>query len=98
VLLSGEFIEAHTAEQWGLYNRIVAPELLKEEARTTARKIAAGPGQGVPWSKWTLDAEFSVDLQAALNRDAKTQAKLMQHRDFKEAYQAFMENRPPKFR
>src|SRR5206468_3466567 len=55
LLLTGDFIEAHTAEQWGLYNRIVAPELLMDAAREAAQKIAAGPTEGIPWSKWTLD-------------------------------------------
>jgi enoyl-CoA hydratase/carnithine racemase len=98
LLLTGEFIEAEVAERWGLYNQIVASEHLMDFARHSARKMADGPTEGIPWSKWTLDGQFSASLDEALRHDAKLQADLAQHPDFKEAYDAFRERRPPQFR
>ena len=39
MLLTGDFIDAQTAADWGLVNRVVAPERLHDEAMTLARKV-----------------------------------------------------------
>jgi 2-(1,2-epoxy-1,2-dihydrophenyl)acetyl-CoA isomerase len=67
------------------------------EARRVAERIAAGPQRGIPASKWAIDAQLSMSLQEALRYDAKLQADLALHPDFKEAYLAFTQKRPPKF-
>jgi len=97
LLLTGDFIDAATAERWGLYNRVVPKERLMEEARQMALKIADGPAVGIPVSKHTIDREFSMSITEALDHDAKVQADLALHPDFKEAYRAFKEKRPAKF-
>lgn len=97
LLLTGDFIDAATAERWGLYNRVVPKERLMDEARQVANKIAAGPAAGIPASKHTIDRQLSMSLREALDHDGKLQAQLGMHPDFKEAYHAFKEKRPAKF-
>jgi enoyl-CoA hydratase/carnithine racemase len=96
-LLTGEFIDAITAEKWGLYNRVVPGSQLMPEAKMVAGRIAEGPAKGIPASKWAIDAELSMPFGAALRYDAKLQADLALHPDFKEAHAAFTEKRPPRF-
>jgi enoyl-CoA hydratase/carnithine racemase len=98
MLLTGDFVDAEAAQRLGLYNLIVTPDHLMDEARRFARKLADGPTEGIPWSKWTLDREFSMTLDEALRFDAKLQADLMKHPDFNEAHVAFSERRPPRYR
>jgi enoyl-CoA hydratase/carnithine racemase len=97
LLLTGEFIDAKTAEQWGLYNRVVDPTNLRPVAWTIAKKLASGPALGVPAGKDTINSQMRGSLHEALMHDAKLQADLMTHPDFQEAFDAFNEKRPPKF-
>ena len=43
MLITGEFIDAETASDWGLINRVAAPEKLDEEVMSLAGTIAAEP-------------------------------------------------------
>jgi enoyl-CoA hydratase/carnithine racemase len=96
-LLTGDFIDAINAQKWGLYNEVVPGHELMAEARLLAERIARGPAKGIPASKWAIEAELSMPLAAALKYDAKLQADLALHPDFREAYNAFKEKRPAKF-
>ena len=48
-------------------------------------------------TKQMLDRELSVGLAEALEMEAQAQAICMQHPDYREAYDAFVQKRPPKF-
>lgn len=96
-LLTGDFIDPINAEKWGLYNQVVPGHELMPKARALAERIALGPSKGIPASKRAIDAELSMPFSAALAYDAKLQADLALHPDFKEAYLAFKEKRPAKF-
>ncbi len=97
LLMTGDFISAEEAHRIGLYNRVV-PE---GEALTTARELAArlskGPAFALKSTKEALNREGAMDLVAALEAEAQTQASLMLHPDFREAYEAFRDKREPKF-
>lgn len=96
VLLSGEFIEAERAERIGLVNRVVADP--RAEARAFASMIAAGPSFAHAMTKKMLDYEATVDFATGIEAEAQAQAICMQHPDFKEAFDANMAKRTPKFR
>ncbi len=97
LLLTGDFIDAKTAELWGLYNRVVPAQDLLAQARALAKNIAAGPVLGLPASKQAINGQLRVSLHEALMQDARLQADLMTHPDFQEAFDAFQAKRPPKF-
>jgi enoyl-CoA hydratase/carnithine racemase len=97
LLLVGDAITADEAHRIGLYNRVVSPTELLNEARATAARIAAGPAAGVPVTKHTLDAQLVMPFAQALEHDATVQARLMKHPDFREAYEAFKAKRPARF-
>jgi enoyl-CoA hydratase/carnithine racemase len=48
-------------------------------------------------TKDALNREANVDLVSALEAEAQIQASLMTHADFREAYEAFIAKRTPKF-
>jgi enoyl-CoA hydratase/carnithine racemase len=98
LLMTGDFIDAAEALRIGLYNRVVPPERVQDEARAFADKLASGPAFGIEMTKRLLDREASIDLPAALELEAEAQAACMLHPDFREAYQAFVDKRPPRFR
>lgn len=97
LLYFGDAIDAPKAERYGLFNRVVPQDQLLDEAQGWARRLAEGPTFALGLTKELLNAELSSDLVNALDNEARAQAICMQTQDFKEAYQAFTQKRPPRF-
>ena len=97
MLYTGDFVTADEAFKIGLYNRVVAPSELAEETGRWASRLAAGPGFALGMTKAALNRELHMSLEMALEAEAEAQAICMLNPDFREAYQAFTEKRPPVF-
>jgi enoyl-CoA hydratase/carnithine racemase len=97
LLMTGDFITADEAFRIGLYNRVVPEGELIATARSFAERLAAGPSFAHEITKDALNREAHMDLGAALEAEAQIQASLMTHPDFREAYEAFVAKRPPRF-
>ena len=98
LLMTGDFITAEEALRIGLYNRVVADGEALAAATAFAEQIAEGPSFALEITKDALDREATADFRSALEAEAQIQASLMTHADFREAYEAFVAKRPPKFR
>lgn len=98
LLYTGDFVDALEAERIGLYNRVVAAEELADVTREFATRMANGPGFALAMTKEMLNREMEVSLDTALEWEAQAQATCMQHPDYREAYEAFVEKREPRFR
>ena len=97
MLYTGDFISAEEAARIGLYNRVVAAEELEAETFRWAEKLAAGPSFALGMTKASLNRELDMCLEMALEAESAAQAICMQNPDFREAYEAFTEKRPPEF-
>jgi enoyl-CoA hydratase/carnithine racemase len=97
LLMTGDFIDAATAERIGLYNRVVPPESLAGEARAWAEKLARGPSFGLEVTKKLVQREAAMDLESAMAAEVEIQAACMLDPNFREAYEAFRAKREPKF-
>ncbi len=97
LLMTGDFVSAQEAKEIGLYNRVVTLENLENETRNFAEKLAAGPAFSLMMTKELLNREMETSLDTALEWEAQAQAVCMQHPDYREAYEAFVEKRTPKF-
>ena len=97
LLYTGDFISATEAERIGLYNRVVPATELSETTREFADRLSAGPGFALAKTKEMLNRELDMDLETALECEAQAQAICMQHPDYREAYEAFVAKRQPKF-
>lgn len=64
--LSGNFLDARTAEAWGLVNRVVAPAELLPAARKLAADIASIPVETLTTYKRIIDDGFAESLGSAL--------------------------------
>jgi enoyl-CoA hydratase/carnithine racemase len=98
LLMTGDFVDAESAERMGLYSRVVPQERVVEEARAVASRLAAGPSFALEITKRMLYREASMDLDAALQAEVEIQSICMQDSNFREAYDAFRERRKPSFR
>ncbi len=97
LLYLGDSVDAATAERYGLFNKVVPPEKLTEEATAWAQRLATGPSFALGMTKELLNAELSQDLSNALDNEARAQAVCMLTKDFREAYEAFPAKRPAQF-
>ena len=97
LLMTGDFIDARRALEIGLYQRVVAQDQLMGEATALAGKLAQGPVPALAVTKRALDAEFGMGLEEALRYEAEVQGGLMEHPNFREAYEAFREKRAARF-
>lgn len=97
LLYTGDFISAPEAERIGLYNRVVPAAELAETTRALAEQLARGPAFAIAKTKEMLNRELHMNLESGLESEALAQALCMQHPDYREAYEAFVEKREPKF-
>jgi enoyl-CoA hydratase/carnithine racemase len=97
LLMTGDFIEADEALRIGLYNRVVPPGELPAATAALVDRLARGPAAGLAATKAALESEMNMDLESALQAEARLQADLMRGADFREGFAAFQERRPPRF-
>lgn len=97
LLYTGDFISAQEAERIGLYNRVVPGDQLSAITLELAERLARGPAFALAKTKELLDREAHLSFNAALECEAQAQAICMQHPDYREAYEAFVNKRALKF-
>ena len=97
IALLSERIDAATALQWGLVNRLVPAAQLREQALALAQQLADGPtlalGRLKRLMRQSLDTELGPQLDA--ERDAFIAGTASA--DFAEGVSAFLAKRPPRF-
>lgn len=71
IILTGDLVDAATAERWGWVNRAVPPEALADTVRRTAERIAGLTWGQVRAAKQAVDAALgNGDLAAQLTRES----------------------------
>ncbi|PJN86616.1 enoyl-CoA hydratase/isomerase family protein [Bacillus sp. mrc49] len=96
-ILTAERIHAKSALHYGFINKIVAPELLMEEAVDFARKIAKQPPLAVRLIKESVNKAVDHSLYEGMQFERKNFYLLFASGDQKEGMSAFVEKRKPKF-
>jgi enoyl-CoA hydratase/carnithine racemase len=98
LLFLGRTMSAEEGLAWGFFNALHAPEALAEAARALAAEIAAGPGFGHAMTKRMLQMEWAMSVEQAVEAEAVAQALCMTTKDFRRAYEAFVNKRRPEFK
>lgn len=97
ILMTGDFVDAKRAHEIGLYQSVVTQERVLAEATALAERLARGPSPALAATKRALEKESALDFEESLRYEAEVQAELMEHPNFREAYEAFRAKREPKF-
>lgn len=93
-----DIIDADTAGQLGIVNRVVGDDELRAETAALARRIADGPQIALGYMKRNLLAAETESFQTVLDLEAEHQARCAFTEDHKEAVAAFNEKRRPVFK
>lgn len=98
LLLSGELISAEKAREYGLVNFITAGELLDEEVRTYAGKLAEETSAAsIAYTKELLAALPGMSLRQGLELAAGINANARSGEDFRKGIQAFLAKEKPRW-
>lgn len=97
LILTGDMINASTAETYGLVDMIVPPEKLMEEAMQLASKIVNLSPLAIKKAKHAINAGIETDLDTGSVIENQMFAECFGTEDAKEGISAFIEKRPPKF-
>jgi len=97
LLFMGDAVDGEEACRIGLVNRVVAKDVLLEEAKIWARKLALKPRVALGLLKNTIDNGINMDLQSALNYESECFLVTYISEDGREGFKAFIDKRKPSF-
>lgn len=95
MLLTGDFIDSHTAQRYGLVNAVVPDAELARATRTLAEKIAAKSSLSIRLGKTMFYRQLGMDLESAYRFASERMTCNMDSDDAREGIDAFIEKRQP---
>lgn len=98
MLLTGEMIEATTAREFGLVNRVVPPEYLNQIVGKYAQTIASKSSLTLKIGKEAFYAQAEMSLSQAYDYTGRVMVENMLADDAAEGIGAFVEKRKPQWR
>jgi len=98
LMLLSDTIDARTALELGLVNRVVGAGDLGAESERIARRLARGPTRAFAETKQLVNGSFERTLAAQLAAEVEAFARCAVTDDFAEGVSAFVEKRKPDFK
>ena len=96
--LTGEAVDAETAERWGLIWQCVPDNELEQRTNELAHKLSKQPPLAMAEIKKLLQHSLQYSLDEELDRERDALQRLGWTEDYLEGVQAFLEKRPARFR
>jgi len=98
ICLTGRFITAKEAYEFGIVNKVVPREILMQEALKLAKEIASKAPIAVSFIKDSIRKAFETNLKEGLEYERKLFYLLLSTEDAREGMKAFIEKRKPVFK
>jgi enoyl-CoA hydratase/carnithine racemase len=96
--LSGDTIDAQTALDWGLVNRVVPASQLDSATADLLERVTRGSAESKGIGKQALYAQIDLDQPKAYAYAVEVMAATSQLPDAREGMRAFLEKRKPQWR
>lgn len=96
LIYTGRIIDAETALNWGLCNKLVSDDL-EGQALQLAARIVSGPPLAMAGAKHVISSGAQIDLAQGIALEAERWSSLFSSHDQKEGMLAFIEKRKPVF-
>ena len=98
MLLTGAPIPANEALEFGLINRVVAPDKLEEEVTALARQIARASSRTLALGKPAFYRQLDMDRPSAYQMAQQVMVDNLLEEDAQEGITAFLEKREPRWK
>jgi enoyl-CoA hydratase/carnithine racemase len=98
MLLTGDFISAQTAQQYGLVNEVVPASELESATLALAQKIVAKSAHAIAIGKDMFYQQLPMDLADAYAYASERMACNMDSHDAREGIDAFIQKRRPEWK
>jgi enoyl-CoA hydratase/carnithine racemase len=95
MVITGDFVDARTAAEWGLINSVVPAERLDAEVMELAGKIGSLSPIALRTGKKAFYAQLDQDMSGALHAMSEEISCNLTTDDAQEGINAFLEKRPP---
>ena len=95
MLVTGEMIDSHTAKAYGIVNRVVPQEYLRQVVDKYATEVAAKSGTALKFGKEIFYKQAEMTLADAYDLAAHVMTENMLAADAEEGIGAFIEKRKP---
>jgi enoyl-CoA hydratase len=98
IILTGRAFSAGEALEWGMLNRVCAPDTLRDEAIETGRRIADNAPIAVRQAKHSIHFGMQMDLNSGMMFEIEAYNRMVPTEDRREGVRAFNEKRKPQFK
>ncbi len=98
LIFTGKMIDAETAKQLGVLNKVVPPDQLKSVVKELAAELMTKPPIGIQLAKQLINSSIETDLTKGLVQEAQAFGVLASTEDFDEGVAAFIEKRKPQYK
>ncbi|MEM2320513.1 MAG: enoyl-CoA hydratase-related protein [Candidatus Bathyarchaeia archaeon] len=98
LIFTGRMIDAKTAGDMGLVNKVVPLDKLMTTAEEIAREIISKPPLALALAKLLINSSLNLDIRTGLAYEAALIALISTTEDFREGVAAFLEKRKPIFK
>ena len=97
IILTGRAFSAKEAHEWGMVNRLCAPDRLIDETLETAHRIADNAPISVRQAKHAIHFGLQMDLASAMMLEIEAYNRMVPTADRREGIASFNEKRKPRF-
>jgi len=98
MIFTGRMIDAKTAEQHGLVNKVVPGDQLKSAVEEIATELVNKPPVAIKLAKELINNSTEASLRIGLTNESEAFGLVGSTEDYKEGTTAFLEKRKPKFK
>jgi enoyl-CoA hydratase/carnithine racemase len=97
LMFTGDWMTAKEAERWGIINKAVPREKLREYVESVADKLVQRSPMASKYIKYSINRGMQVDLYTGIEIEKAASRAHFQTQDAKEGLASFKERRKPNF-